>query len=108
MAMGGSNQSLFLIGAVGATALTAAVYPVPVVLGGNGAALALLCAWAIPDLIALRAGEDVESDLIGTAAIAAVVALMPLVVQDASWIADGVGVLAGLAVGFPLARAWIR
>jgi membrane associated rhomboid family serine protease len=99
---------LFLIGAVGGTAATAAAYPVPIVLGGNGAALALLVAWAIPDLLALRAGEEVESDLIGTAAIAAVVALMPLAVRDASWIAGGVGVLAGLVVGFPLARASIR
>lgn len=100
--------ALFLIGAVGGTAATAAVYPVPVVLGGNGAALALLFAWAVPDLMALRAGEDVESDLIGTAAIAAVVALMPLAVPDASWIAGGVGVLAGLVVGFPLARGSLR
>lgn len=100
--------ALFLIGGVGGTAATAAVYPVPVVLGGNGAALALLFAWAVPDLMALRAGEDVESDLIGTAAIAAVVALMPLAVPDASWIAGGVGVLAGLVVGFPLARGSLR
>ena len=45
--------------------------PVPFVLGGNGAALALLCAWAVPDLLALRAGEEIEGDLLGTAAIAA-------------------------------------
>jgi uncharacterized membrane-anchored protein YhcB (DUF1043 family) len=40
--------------------------------------------------------------------IAAVVALMPLAVTDASWIADGVGVLAGLAIGLPLARLQTR
>jgi membrane associated rhomboid family serine protease len=99
---------LFLIGGVGGTAATAGVYAFPVVLGANGAALALLVAWAIPDLLAIRAGEDVEADLIGTAVIAAVVALMPLAVQDSSWIADGVGVFAGLAVGLPLARPSIR
>jgi membrane associated rhomboid family serine protease len=100
--------ALFAIGGVGGTAATAAVYANPVVLGANGAALALLIAWAIPDLLSLRAGEDVEGDLIGTAVIAAVVALMPLAVKDASWIADGVGVLAGLGIGFPLARVRLR
>ena len=36
--------------------------------------------------------------------IAVVVALMPLVVTDSSWLSDAVGVLGGIAVGFPLAR----
>jgi membrane associated rhomboid family serine protease len=96
--------ALFAVGGVGGTVATSAAYPDPVVLGGNGAALALLCAWAVPDLLDLRAGEEVEGDLIGTAAIAAVVALMPLVVKEASWIAGGVGAVAGIALGLPLAR----
>jgi membrane associated rhomboid family serine protease len=95
---------LFFVGGVGGLAATSAVYDIPFALGGNGAALALLCAWVVPDLLSLRAGEDVEGDLIGTAAIGIVVALMPLAVPGASWIADAVGVLAGFAVGFPLAR----
>ena len=77
-------------------------------MGANGAALALLCAWAIPDLMTLRAGEEVDGDLIGTAVIAVVVALMPLAVTESSWIADGVGILAGVALGFPLARTQLR
>jgi membrane associated rhomboid family serine protease len=100
--------ALFVVGGVGGTAATAVLYADPVVLGANGAALALLIAWAIPDLLTLRAGEDIEGDLIGTAVIAAVVALMPLAVKDASWIADGVGVLAGLGIGLPLARVRLR
>ena len=96
--------ALFAIGGVGGIALTAAAQPDPVVLGANGAALALLCAWAVPDLLSLRAGEEIEGDLIGTAAIAVVIALMPLVVKQASWIADGVGVVGGFVLGFPLAR----
>jgi membrane associated rhomboid family serine protease len=96
--------ALFLVGGVGGTAATAAAYSVPVVLGANGAALAMVCAWAVPDLLALRAGEDYDGDLLGTAVIAAVVALMPLAVADASWISDAVGAVAGLAIGFPLAR----
>jgi membrane associated rhomboid family serine protease len=95
---------LFLIGGVGGTAATAAAYDLPVVLGANGAALALLAGWAVPDLLSLRRGEEVESDMIGTAVLAAVVALMPLALTEASWISDGVGVLAGLVIGYPLAK----
>jgi membrane associated rhomboid family serine protease len=96
---------LFVIGGVGGTAATAAAYAVPGVLGANGAALALLIAWAIPDLRSLRAREEIDGDLLGTAAIAVVVALMPLVVPGASWISDAVGVLGGVAIGVPLALA---
>jgi membrane associated rhomboid family serine protease len=96
--------ALFAVGGIGGTVATSAAYQDPVVLGGNGAALALLCAWVVPDLLELRAGEEIEGDLIGTAAIAAVVALMPLVVKEASWIAAGVGAVAGFALGWPLAR----
>jgi len=95
--------ALFAVGAIGGTAATAAAYSVPAVLGGNGAALALLVAWAIPDLRSLRARQDIDGDLLGTAAIAVVVALMPLVVPGASWISDAVGVLGGLAIGLPMA-----
>jgi membrane associated rhomboid family serine protease len=100
--------ALFLLGGVGGIAATAAAYPYPIALGGNGAALALVVAWVIPDLLELRRGVEVDGDLIGTAAIAAVVALMPLAVPHASWLAGGVGALAGLAVGLPLARASAR
>jgi hypothetical protein len=74
------------------------------VLGANGAALAFIAAWAVPDLLDLRAGEDVEGDLIGAGVLAAAVALMPLIGADASWIADAVGALAGLLVGLGLTR----
>jgi membrane associated rhomboid family serine protease len=95
--------ALYGLGAVGGAAATVALLSHPVAVGANGAALALLCAWAIPDLIRLRRREEIEGDLLGTAAIGVVVALMPLVVTDASWISDGVGVLGGVAVGTPMA-----
>jgi membrane associated rhomboid family serine protease len=95
--------ALYAVGAVGGTAAAAAVYSVPVVLGANGGALALIVAWAIPDLLALRRREDIEGDLLGALAIGVAVALMPLVVPTASWIADLVGVLGGVAIGLPLA-----
>jgi membrane associated rhomboid family serine protease len=96
--------ALFALGGVGGMAATAAASSFPVALGGNGAALALIVAWAIPDLLELRAGQEVEGDLIGTAVFAVVVALMPLAVSEASWVADGVGVVSGLVVGGLLAR----
>jgi membrane associated rhomboid family serine protease len=96
--------ALFALGGVGGVAATAAFYSFPVVLGANGAALALLVAWALPDLLSLRAGEEIEGDLLGTAVIGVVVAIMPLVVSDASWVSDVVGVLAGVALGLPLVR----
>ena len=95
---------LFVLGGAGGMAAATFASSSAVAISGNGVALALLVAWAIPDLIALRRGEEIDGDLIGTAAIAAVVALMPLAVSGVSWIGDGVGILAGLLVGLPLAR----
>jgi membrane associated rhomboid family serine protease len=95
--------ALFIIGGVGGLAATTAIDPNTVLLGAQGGALALVCAWATPDLLTLRSGGDVEGDLIGAAVIAVAVALMPLATVLASWVSDGVGVVAGFAVGIPLA-----
>src|ERR1700733_12240726 len=97
--------ALFAIAAVGGAAVTATDSSLPLALGANGGALALLVAWALPDLLSLRAGREIEGDLLGTAVVAVVVALMPLAAPGASWICDAVGVLAGLAFGLPLALA---
>jgi membrane associated rhomboid family serine protease len=93
---------LFLLAGAGSMALSAAVLPDTVALGGNGIALALIVAWALPDVINLRQGVEIDGDVLGTAAIALVVGLMPLAVPEASWLADGVGVAAGVLVGLPL------
>ncbi|HWD84354.1 MAG TPA: rhomboid family intramembrane serine protease [Solirubrobacteraceae bacterium] len=94
---------LFLLGGAGGAALSAH-FTNQFILGGNGAGLALLTAWAMPDVLAVRSGRDIDGDLIGTAVIAGVLALMPLAVVDASWLSDVVGVAAGLLIGLPLAR----
>jgi membrane associated rhomboid family serine protease len=94
---------LFAVGAIGGAAVTASDSSLAVALGGNGGALALLVAWVIPDLLSLRAREDIEGDLLGTAVIGVVVALMPLAAPEASWISAGIGVVAGLLIGLPLA-----
>jgi membrane associated rhomboid family serine protease len=93
---------LFALGGVGGTLAATALYPEPIVLGANGAALAMIVAWALPDLVALRTERDYDGDLLGTAVFGAVVALLPLAGVGATWPADAVGVLAGLAVGVPL------
>jgi membrane associated rhomboid family serine protease len=96
--------ALFALGGVGGMAATAAASSFPIAFGGNGAALALLVAWAIPDLLDLRSRREIEGDLIGTAVFGMAVALMPLAVDHVSWIADGVGVASGVVIGGLLAR----
>jgi membrane associated rhomboid family serine protease len=95
--------TLFLIGGVGGLAVNAVVHPEAIELGASGAALAMACAWSVPDLLSLRRGDEVEGDLIGAAALAVAAALMPLADVNASWIAVGVGVIAGFAIGIPVA-----
>jgi hypothetical protein len=88
----------------GGIALTAAVDPTPLAIGGNGAALGLLCAWAVPDLLARARGEEYDGDLLGTLAIALVLLLMPLAVAEASPIAGFAGGAVGMIAGLLLAR----
>jgi hypothetical protein len=93
---------------LGASALGAlvelAVYRLPIVAGGNAAALALLVAWAVPDLEAARAGEHYEGDLLGTAAIAALLLAIPFVRPEVSWLAGVTGGVLGLVVGLGVHR----
>jgi membrane associated rhomboid family serine protease len=96
--------ALFLVCGAGGIALTAAIDPSPLAIGGNGAALGLLCAWAVPDLLARARAEDYDGDLLGTLVLALVVLLMPLATPEASAIAGFAGGAAGLLAGLVLAR----
>lgn len=94
--------ALFLgAGATGALAAEA-LYEFPIVSGGNGAALALVGAWAVPDLRVARSGGWYEGDLLGAGAIAGVLLAMPFARLEASWLAGVVGGMLGLVVGFGL------
>jgi len=96
--------ALFLgAGATGAL-VASAVYSDAVVSGGNAGALALMAAWAIPDLRAARAGREYEGDLLGAAAIAAVLLAMPFADVGASWLAGLTGAALGVVVGLGLDR----
>src|SRR6266540_631545 len=82
--------------------LATAIEDFPIAIGGNGAALGLIGAWLVRDLRDRRAGYDTESDLLGTAAIAAVLVAMPLLDRTADgWVALG-GAALGCAIGLAL------
>jgi membrane associated rhomboid family serine protease len=72
--------------------------------GGNGAALALLAAWAMRDVLGRRRGIEDDSDLLGALAIAAVLILLPLASDEASALAGLGGGLAGVVFGLILTR----
>jgi membrane associated rhomboid family serine protease len=96
---------LFLgAGVLGALAAIAA-YPLAVVVGGNAGALALLGAWAAPDLRDARAGSYYEGDLLGAGALAALLLAIPFVRFESSWLAGVVGGALGLLVGLGLPRS---
>jgi len=96
---------LFLAAGAGGAALDVAVRSDPVAYGANGAALGLLCAWAVPDLIARLRHEDYDGDLLAVAVAAVALALIPLARPDeASPLAAAGGIVIGLAAGLGLAR----
>ncbi len=76
--------------------------------GANGVALGLLCAWAVPDLLAWRRSAEYDGDLLGAAVMAVVLLLLPLAVGPADPYAGVTGAIVGLLVGFPLARVAAR
>ncbi len=95
---------LFLgAGVLGALAAVA-VYPIAVVIGGNAGALALLGAWAAPDLREARAGGYYEGDLLGAGALAALLLAIPFARFESSWLAGVIGGALGLLVGLGLPR----
>ncbi|HKP22162.1 MAG TPA: rhomboid family intramembrane serine protease [Thermoleophilaceae bacterium] len=74
------------------------------VMGANGAALGLLCAWLVDDRLAARRGEDRENDLLGVYIIAAVLVLLSLTTIEANIGAAVGGALAGTLIGLILPR----
>jgi membrane associated rhomboid family serine protease len=95
---------LFLAGGAGGMAVAAATETFPTALGGDGAALALLVAWAIPDLREVRRGREIDGDLLGAAVFAIVLLLLPVAADWADPLAGATGLVAGAALGYPLAR----
>jgi drug/metabolite transporter (DMT)-like permease len=85
-------------------ALVAVVEELPLAIGGNAAALAMVAAWAMPPILARRAGREDEADLLGVLAVAVLLVLLPLATDQANSLAGLGGGLVGIVVGFGLAR----
>ena len=115
--------ALFFGATVGGALVALAVYRLPLLTGGNAGALALLAAWAAPDLRMARAGGYYEGDLLGACAVAALLLALPFVegtgvslvlpaadvgavlpFSDSSWLAGVCGAALGLLAGLGLAR----
>jgi membrane associated rhomboid family serine protease len=96
---------VFLVGGAAGGFLAIAGDDVGIVtMGGNGAALALLAAWAMRDVLGRRRGIEDDSDLLGALAIAAVLILLPLASETMSALAGLGGGVAGVILGLLLAR----
>ena len=75
-----------------------------IALGANGAALGMLAAWTMRDVLGRRKGFEDDSDLLGVLAIAAVLVLLPLATTDASGVAGVVGGVVGIVLGLLFSR----
>ena len=95
----------FVIGGGSGMALVVALDEGAVAVGGNAAALAMLAAWSMRDILGRRAGDEDDADLLGVLAIAVLLVLLPLVTDGASSLAGLGGGLAGIVLGLGLARA---
>ena len=105
--MGPAAVLALFLGASVAGALAAnAVYTEAIVIGANAGALALLAAWAAPDLRDARAGTYYEGDLLGAGALAAVLLTIPFVLPrpGPSWLAGVTGGAIGLLFGLGTQR----
>jgi hypothetical protein len=89
---------------VGGMFLAIAGEDIIIATGGNGAALGLLAAWAMRDVLGRRRGIEDDSDLLGTLAIAAVLILLPLAAEEASALAGLGGGIIGVILGAIFAR----
>jgi membrane associated rhomboid family serine protease len=74
------------------------------VIGANGPALGLLCAWLVDDRLAARRGDDRENDLLGVYVITAVLVLLSLTTEAANIGAAVGGALTGVLLGLLLPR----
>ena len=100
---GWATLIVYVLGAVAGGALVVLLDPADgVSVGGYAPGLALLCAWAMRDLLSLRRGGEVDADMLGVGVWLAVFALLPLATVEANVLAGlggaGVGVLLGLSL----------
>src|SRR5215212_3051502 len=68
------------------------------------AALALVAAWAMRDVLGRRGGREDDSDMLGVLAVAALLVLLPVATRDANALAGLGGGVAGIVMGLGLSR----
>ncbi len=95
---------VFLVGGVLGMLLVLGVDELSVATGANGAALALVAAWAMRDVLGRRGGREDDADLLAVLTIASLLVLMPVATQDAHALAGLGGGVAGIVMGIGLAR----
>lgn len=95
---------VFAVCGIGSLYLVDAVDPGYFLLGANGGALGLLGAWATRDILQRRRGVDPETDGLGVVVIAVLLVLLPVAAEEAHALAGAAGGIAGLILGYPLAR----
>ena len=96
---------VYVLGAVVGGALVVLLDPADgVTLGGYAPGMALLCAWAMRDVLTLRRGGEVDADMLGLAVWLVVFALLPLATGQAHVLAGLGGAAAGALLGVSLAR----
>ena len=78
----------------------------PYAVGASGGALGLLCAWAVPILLARRRRGDMDddADMIGVGVIFVLLAAMPAARDEISAIATVAGIVIGSLCGLVLSR----
>ncbi len=95
---------LFVVGGGAGMALVVALDEGAIAIGGNAAALAMLAAWSMRDILGRRAGREDDADLLGVLAIAALLVCLPLAVDGANSLAGLGGGVVGIVIGLGLAR----
>jgi membrane associated rhomboid family serine protease len=95
---------VFLVGGTFGMLLVVGLEDVSVATGGNGAALAMVAAWAMRDVLGRRKGREDDADLLGVLAVASLLVLLPVAADDAHAIAGPGGGIAGIVMGIGLAR----
>jgi membrane associated rhomboid family serine protease len=95
---------LFVVGGGAGMALVVALDEGTIAIGGNAAALAMVAAWSMRDILGRRAGREDDADLLGVLAIAALLVCLPIAVDGANSLAGLGGGVVGIVIGLGLAR----
>ena len=95
---------VFLLTGLAGSALVLALDPSGGTVGANSAALGLLAAWSMRDILARRRGEEDDADLLGVLAIAVVLVLLPVASVEPNSLAGLAGGVVGIVLGLFLAR----